>query len=355
MWQQRVALYKFFGSVFRQGKITMTLFDRRRFGLAFAASASWGSFPFAASAAEPPPEVTTIRLPPSSAVCLAPLYIAEPLLKAEGFTEVKIVQPEEGVSPWQQTSDGAVDFDETTTSGLIGALDDGFDVVALAGGHAGCLELFVHDDIATISDLKGKRIAIQSFDGGIFKYFVSVAAYVGLDPREDFEWVTDGKGRALEEFAAGRADAFLAFAPEPQELRARNVGRVILDTALDRPWSQHFCCHFLANRAWVERHPIATKRALRAFLKASDICESQPVAVANELVRRGFYQDRDLAIQALNEIPYGVWRDFDSEDSMRFFALRMYDAGLLKNRPNSLISAGADWRFIDEIKRELKA
>ena len=46
----------------------------------------------------------------------------------------------------------------------------------------------------------------------------------------------------MELFAGGTVDAFLGFPPEPQELRARKIGRVILATAVDAPWSQYFCC-----------------------------------------------------------------------------------------------------------------
>ena len=46
----------------------------------------------------------------------------------------------------------------------------------------------------------------------------------------------------MELFADGQVDAFLGFPPEPQELRARKIGRVILNMATDKPWSQYFCC-----------------------------------------------------------------------------------------------------------------
>ena len=53
-------------------------------------------------------------------------------------------------------------------------------------------------------------------------------------------------------------------------------------------------------------------------------------------------------------IPYDLWHDYDAENTMRFFALRLYDAGFLKNSPNALIAEGTDWRFINELKREMK-
>jgi NitT/TauT family transport system substrate-binding protein len=39
---------------------------------------------------------------------------------------------------------------------------------------------------------------------------------------------------------------------------------------------------------------------------------------------------------------------------MRFYALRLHEAGMIKSSPEDIIAAGTDWRFLDEIKRELK-
>jgi NitT/TauT family transport system substrate-binding protein len=61
-----------------------------------------------------------------------------------------------------------------------------------------------------------------------------MAAQVGLDPEKDFQWVVDPKLKPLDLFAEGKIDAFLAFPPEPQELRSRHAGHVILDTTVNR-------------------------------------------------------------------------------------------------------------------------
>jgi NitT/TauT family transport system substrate-binding protein len=82
-----------------------------------------------------------------------------------------------------------------------------------------------------------------------------------------------GRGpRRLQPLAEGRVDGYLGFPPEPQELRARKIGHVVVNTAVDRPWSQYFCCLITARRAFVQKNPVATKRAIRAILKAADMC-----------------------------------------------------------------------------------
>jgi len=124
---------------------------------------------------------------------------------------------------------------------------------------------------------------------------------------------------------------------------------------VDRPWSQYFCCMAAANREYVLRHPVATKRVLRALLRASDLCVNDPPAVARRLVDGGVTRRYDYALQTVSEIHYDRWRDYDAEDTVRFYALQLYDAGMIKSLPNKLIADNTDWRFLNELKRELKA
>ena len=135
-------------------------------------------------------------------------------------------------------------------------------------------------------------------------FLSTMAAYVGLDPVKDIHWVTSASPKPMELFAEGKIDAFLGFPPEPQELRARNVGRVIVNSAIDRPWSQYFCCVLAGNRDFTRKHPVATKRVLRAILKAADLCVNRAGVGRPADRRRGFTARYDYALQALKEIPY---------------------------------------------------
>ncbi len=204
-----------------------------------------------------------------------PGQIAEELLHAEGFTDVRYVDAE-------TVARGEADFAFQTAAWVVSHLDAGDPLTALAGVHSGC------------------------------------------------------------------------FPPEPQALRARNIGHVILDTTLDQPWSQYFCCIVFGNRDFVRAHPIATKRYLRAVLKAADVCATEPGRAAQRLVDAGFAARYDYALQTLNEIPYDRWREFDPEDSLRFYALRLHEAAMIQSNPNQILAEGTDWRFLNEIKRELK-
>ena len=153
----------------------------------------------------------------------------------------------------------------------------------------------------------------------------------------------------MKKFAEGKLDAFLGFPPEPQELRARKVGHVVVNTATDKPWSQYFCCFVVAHQDFARKYPVATRRMLRALLKATDQCVTKPEQVAKMVVERGFTPNYDYALETLKEVPYNSWRNFNPNDAIRFHALRLHEGGLIKTSPNKIIVKGTDWRFLNEL------
>jgi NitT/TauT family transport system substrate-binding protein len=182
-----------------------------------------------------------------------------------------------------------------------------------------------------------------------------MAAYVGLDPHKEIKYVTYPFAETMRLLADGKIDGFMAWPPEPQELRAKKIGHVIVNTITDRPWSRYFCCSIAGNREFVRKHPVATKRAMRAILKANDICSREPERVVRLLTEKGYTARNDYALEAVKQIPYAKWRNYDPDDTVRFYSLRLREVGMIKLSPQKIISQGTDWRFISELKKELKA
>jgi NitT/TauT family transport system substrate-binding protein len=110
-----------------------------------------------------------------------------------------------------------------------------------------------------------------------------------------------------------------------------------------------------SNREFVRKYPVATTRALRAILKAADFCAAEPAQAAQAIVDRGLTPSFPYALDALSKLPYNLWREWDPNDTLRFYALRLHEAGLIKSTPQQIIADGTDWRFLNELKRELKA
>ena len=301
----------------------------------------------------PRPETTTIRLAKNPVICLAPQYVVSDLLNAEGFTNVAYVQSDAGVEQTKAVGKGDIDFTLHFSGPLLLQVDRGLSITIVAGIHVGCFELFAREGIRSVADLKGRTVGIQGLETSPHVFLSAMATLVGLDPAKDIEWVTSGPVKPIELFAEGKIDAFLGFPPEPQRLRAQNIGRVIVNSAQDRPWSQYFCCMLASNREFVRKNPIATKRVVRAMLRATDLCVSEPTLVAQRMVDRGFTARKDYAVQTLADVPYNRWRDYDPEDTIRFYALRLREAGMLKSSPAKIVADGTDWRFLNEVRREL--
>ncbi len=304
-------------------------------------------------AAEPPPETTRIRLQQVPGICIAPQYIAEELLKAEGFTDVEYVAMEI-VDQYPRFAAGRIDIGMSFIAPFLVHMDAGLPIVFLAGIHVGCFELFGGERVRAIRDLKGMRVGVPGLGSEHHIFIAAMAAYVGLDPQKDIYWVEHPVADSVRLFTDGQLDALFGFPPVPQELRARKIGHVVVNSALDRPWSQYFCCIVVANREFMQKHPVATKRALRAILKATDVCALQPDHAAHLIVDKGFTQQYDYALQTMQETPYNHWREYDPEDTIRFYALRLHEVGMIKSSPQKIIAEGADWRFLNELKKELK-
>ena len=336
----------------------MRTFRRDSLKLLATGAAALGLSRMGVAAGEPPPETTRLRLSRVPTICLAPQYIAEALLRGEGFTDIQYVgegTSHSGIPGARAMGAGETDMAMNFAAPLVIALDEGVPIVVLGGVHVGCFELFGAASVRSIKDLKGKTVATLGKGSAQQVFVASIAASVGIDPMRDIRWadMRNPEGKAL--LAEERIDAYLAFPPDAQELRARKVGHVLLNSAIDRPWSQYFCCLLSANREFVRSNPVATRRAMRAILKASEICASDPDLGVKAFLARGFSTDTAIARQAITELTsYGHWREYNPEETVRFYALRLREAEMVKASPQELIAHGTDWRTLEQLKREMK-
>jgi NitT/TauT family transport system substrate-binding protein len=281
--------------------------------------------------------------------------VAEELLHSEGFTEVHYLKTDTVPAQQMALASGEANLGGHFAAPLLLRLEAGDPIVTLAGLHIGCFELFATDEIRTIRDLQGKTVAVPLLDSARYVFLASMVAYVGLNPQKDITWVTHPGSESMRLLSEGKIDAYLGFTPEPQEMREKQIGHVMVNSTMDRPWSQYFCCMIAGNREFVRKNPEAAKRATRAILKANQLCASEPDRVARFLVDRGYTDQYEYAREAIKETPYGQWHEFDAEDTVRFWSLRLHEAGMIKSSPDKIIAQGTDWRFFNELKQELKA
>jgi NitT/TauT family transport system substrate-binding protein len=305
-------------------------------------------------AAEPPPETSRIRLALIPGTCFAPQYVAEELLRAEGFADVRYVRMIGTAQLYSALVSGEIDMTMAFIAPLVVQADEDASIVMLAGIHPGCQELFGSSRVQSVRDLKGRKVAVPAMNSASHLFIATIAAHVGLDAQRDINWVVLSSEDAGQQLADGRIDAFIQGPPATYEMRAKGIGHVVVNMTVDRPWSTYFCCILTGHRDFVRKNPVATKRAMRAILKSANLCASSPEPTARLLARRGFASDYGKALQLLREVPYARWRDYNTEDSVRFYALRLHEAGMIKSAPQKIIAQGTDWRFLNALKKELK-
>jgi NitT/TauT family transport system substrate-binding protein len=285
---------------------------RRRFlgGLTLAGTAGLLGLHPRPVAAEPPPETTKLKLGRNPAICAAPQYVAAQFLPGEGFTEVHYVEIP-GLLFTRAIAAGEIDFGLNFIGPTLTRLEAGDPLVILSGAHLGCFELFASEQVRAIHDLRGKTIAVVQLGGPEHTFIASILAYVGINPRKEVHWVAYPFDESTQLLAAGKIDAVAAQPPQSQELRARQIGHVLVNSTMDRPWSQYYCCMVYTNKMFVQKYPVATKRVLRAILKAADVCTSGPERAARFLVDKGYTNNYDYARETMQDVVYGQWREYD--------------------------------------------
>jgi len=336
--------------------------SRRTFlgGLALAsAAAALGERPESATAAvEPPPETTRLRIRSGDPACWAPMYVAEPLLRKEGFTDVQYVYAQSAEALAKISREGAVDLSPGFSAAQMFDLEQlQAPLKILSGLHVGCYALVGSARVSSVRDLKGKTVWAGAFKNtGPHIFFSTIVSYVGLDPRTDIQYAWVNKDEAMRQFREGKIDAFISFPPWPRELIEQGIGHLLIDTNSDKPWSQYFCCIVTGQNSFIERNPIATRRALRAILKAVDVVAHDPVLATETVIAKKVRSETEYTsiLRSLKDIPYGKWREYNPEDTIRFYALRMRETGLIETAPQEFIDRHADWRFIKELKKEFR-
>jgi NitT/TauT family transport system substrate-binding protein len=216
--------------------------DRRRFLAALTATGAAGLIGTPQSKAQDGRlETTTVRIAKGPSVCVAPTYLAEELLRAEGFTEIRYVSVDPGPPSARALACGEIDFTTNFSSAFIVAVDAGEPITMLAGEHVGCYELFAREGIRGIPDLKGKTVGVPSLDSSLHMFVSGMASYVGLNPAKDIRWVTSTSPKPMQD-----AELLAKHAPDnkqrfDQDGQIRNVLDQLLDARLEpnRPDQAH--------------------------------------------------------------------------------------------------------------------
>ena len=230
------------------------------------------------------------------------ITIAEALLRAEGFTDVRYVCRKAA------SADAAIATRRARfrlRASRLGSsfVDAGVPITVLAGMHSGCYELFAHEPIRTHHRLEGQERRHPDSHARARTCTCRSWRRMSASIPQGHRMGHEPCGNAHGSVRRGEIDAFLAFPPEPQELRARKIGRV----SSTRPWiglgrtTSAACCPASRVRARLSgRHQ--ARSAGRAQGRRS--LRRRAGTAARQLVDGGFTESYDYALQTLTEVPY---------------------------------------------------
>lgn len=310
-----------------------------------------------AELADGPLETTTIRMGKSPLSCFAAQAVAPEFLRMEGFTDVQYLDvPPSDRGGFARFAAGEFDMQLYPAPMATVRIEAGDPIVMLGGVQIGCFQVYGSDAVKSIRDFKGRTISTGGPGAPDDVFLTATLANVGIDVRKDVKVVTYPPDEAPQALADGVVDGISALPPFSYLLRASGVGHVVMDSMMDRPWSQYVCCMASVHRRFMENNPVATLRGLRGLLKAADVVAKDPERGARAMVSAGFTREEHYAatLEDLRMMPYDVWRTHDPSDTLRFYALRLRDAGLVKSTPAEIVSRGTDLRFLREVKQTLR-
>jgi NitT/TauT family transport system substrate-binding protein len=298
-----------------------------------------------------PPETTSVRI--ASVPCDPALWTADDFLKEEGLSNAKIM-----LLPHGAVARGEGDIGVGYTQWIVASVDAGRPLQALGGLHTGCGEVWTKPEIASIGDLRGKTITVNSTDPVVDPWYgvwAAMFAYVGIDPRKDVNFAADPDANVITSFLDGKSDAVLALSTQVPMLRAspKNRGKLLIDMHVDGTWSKYYCCQLIVNRDWAKQNPNATKRVTRALLRANDRVARDPAAAALAGVKAGLYTPElyDTFLAAFRNSTF-EWRDIDAEASLLFNAVQLSNLKLVKGTPKQLVAQASNLGYLAELKSQ---
>jgi NitT/TauT family transport system substrate-binding protein len=301
----------------------------------------------------PPPETKTIRI--ALGACDAPQMISERYLQEEGFADIQLTD----AGGLAALTGAKADLASLFVPALATAVDSGKAVVGLGGLHTGCAEMWAPQGVATLKDLRGHTVVVNAKTPDNLAYSMMAIALknVGVDPSE-VTFVVQADADLTKSFLDGKSDLLFlattgafAFGTNPA-----NKGHLVLEQAMDAPWSQQDCCVITTTTDWLKANPIAAKRALRAIYRAADTLPKDRADAAKVATDKGLFggsKNVELVRGAANMVPYD-WRTYDVAASMRFHAQLLNAVSLIKFTPDEAVTKATDLRFAKELAVEIK-
>ena len=303
---------------------------------------------------EAPPETTTIRLifdPVTPGICFAPQYVAEEFLRAEGFTDVRYVPV---AAEAQHAADARCaarsDFRlSSAPTAVVCHRPGACRSPCLSGLHAGCYRAVrATSRSARITRPEGqerrhpdawaqRRAPVPVDHGRVRRARPRRGHRMGRLPNAERHGAVRPRERSMPSSA---------FRPSRRSCAPEQIGHVILNTHHRQAMVAVLLLHAGRQPGVRPEHPVATKRVLRAILKAADLCSPSRSAPRDGWSMAGFAALRLRAPDAPRMSPTRLAR-YDPEDTHALLRAAAARGGMIKHSPNEILAEGTDWRFLE--------
>lgn len=196
------------------------------------------------------------------------LFAAQGLSVTLDATQGSIAQMQNMMAGKYQVASTAIDNVIAYTEGQGDVQIPGFDMVCVAGVHAGLNSLVTRPEIKNFAAIKGKPVAVDAVGTGYAFVLYRVLAQHGLKFKRDYSIAAVGGGPArLDALKANKAVAAVISAPNDTE--AKNMGYNILADAAAALGGYQGSAYCL-RKDWAKTHHAETVAWVRALIKAHD-------------------------------------------------------------------------------------
>ncbi|MGP8282591.1 MAG: ABC transporter substrate-binding protein [Desulfomonilaceae bacterium] len=127
--------------------------------------------------------------------------------------------------------------------------------------------------IRTISDLKGKQVAIPGYSTVQDLLLRKALAESGLDPKQ-VKIIVIKPPEMIGALRTNQIDAFISWEPYPAQAVCMGIGKMLVSSA--QIWKDHPCCVLIADKQFAQANDEKMKRMLEAHRKAVDFIRDKP-------------------------------------------------------------------------------
>lgn len=127
--------------------------------------------------------------------------------------------------------------------------------------------------IRTISDLKGKQVAIPGYSTVQDLLLRKALRESGLDPKQ-VKIIVIKPPEMIGALRTDQIDAFISWEPYPAQAESMGIGKMLVSSA--QIWKDHPCCVLIVDRQFAQSNAENVTKILQAHKKSVDFIRDKP-------------------------------------------------------------------------------